>query len=70
MKPNSSADAPMNSGKPKASSTPLIRILTVLVTGPVWIIARTIGIIVSGPSLVAHKISVWAARIISKALGR
>lgn len=43
MKPSNGSDELLRSGKPKASLTPFVWALVLIVTGPIWIVTRALG---------------------------
>ena len=68
MRPNNAAEGPRCSTKLNPSFTPLMWGITLLVVGPIWILARVTGWLFSLPEQVAFHIRVWAARLIGSAL--
>ena len=67
MKPNNGVGGPMSSGRPKASLSPLMWALCVPL-GIIWALAKLVGLIVSGPSWIAHNGQLWAVRMIERVI--
>lgn len=68
MKSNSVANRRPCSRKPSPSFTPLTGAIVLLVTGPIWILARVVGWVFSLPEQASIAVRLWAAPHIDAAI--